>query len=143
MFLITAHFQRNKFLLTQKLLREIYKIFHFNHDTLSAKKVYLNCLHSRLEKFKESIYFSRYCLFGLNVALTEKFESNSQPMKIHISEPCQKLLTPQYKTVERTDNPELASKVHSLILILKACICYSPILAGMNVVKIVQAQLVP
>merc|ERR1719394_904243 len=26
----------------------------------------------------------RYCLFGLNVALTEKFESNSKPMKIHI-----------------------------------------------------------
>jgi Adenylate and Guanylate cyclase catalytic domain len=50
-------------------------------------------------------------LFGLNVALTEKFESNSQPMKIHISEPCKALLTPQYKTEERTDNPELASKV--------------------------------
>jgi hypothetical protein len=45
------------------------------------------------------------------VALTEKFESNSQPMKIHVSEPCKNLLTPQYKTVERTDNPELPAKV--------------------------------
>jgi len=53
----------------------------------------------------------RYCLFGLNVALTEKFESNSLPMKIHVSEPCKNLLTPQYKTVERTDNPDLAAKV--------------------------------
>ena len=57
------------------------------------------------------LYFFRYCLFGLNVALTEKFESNSMPMKIHISEPCKNLLTPQYKTEERTDNPDLSAKV--------------------------------
>merc|ERR1719495_2026850 len=45
----------------------------------------------------------RYCLFGLNVALTEKFESNSKPMKIHISEPCKNLLNQQYVTEPRTD----------------------------------------
>ena len=53
----------------------------------------------------------RYCLFGLNVALTEKFESNSQPMRIHISQPCKDLLPPQYKTEERTGDPELTEKV--------------------------------
>ena len=37
------------------------------------------------------------------MALTEKFESNSAPMKIHISQPCKDLLSPQYKCVERTD----------------------------------------
>jgi len=46
----------------------------------------------------------------LNVALTEKFESNSKPMKIHISEPCKALLTGQYKTEERNE-PELLAKV--------------------------------
>merc|ERR1719402_1245444 len=45
----------------------------------------------------------RCCLFGLNVALTEKFESNSKPMKIHISEPCKNLLNQQYVTEPRTD----------------------------------------
>ena len=49
-------------------------------------------------------------MFGLNVGLTEKFESNSQPMRIHISEPCKQLLTPQYKCEER-DNPEIREKV--------------------------------
>ena len=39
----------------------------------------------------------RYCLFGVNVALTEKFESNSKPMRIHISDTCQELLSGQYK----------------------------------------------
>ena len=37
------------------------------------------------------------------MALTEKFESNSVAMKIHISQPCKDLLSPQYKCVERTD----------------------------------------
>ena len=46
----------------------------------------------------------RYCLFGLNVGLTEKFESNSQPMKIHISEPCKQLLSAQYKCEQREDS---------------------------------------
>merc|ERR1712038_2040810 len=45
----------------------------------------------------------RYCLFGLNVGLTEKFESNSQPMKIHVSEPCKQLLSAQYKCEQRDD----------------------------------------
>merc|ERR1719369_1644726 len=45
----------------------------------------------------------RYCLFGINVGLTEKFESNSKPMKIHISETCQGLLSSQYKVEERND----------------------------------------
>ena len=42
-------------------------------------------------------------MFGLNVGLTEKFESTSQPMKIHISEPCKQLLSPQYKSEQRDD----------------------------------------
>jgi len=45
----------------------------------------------------------RYCLFGVNVGLTEKFESNSKPMKIHISEKTQELLSGQYKVEERND----------------------------------------
>merc|ERR1719510_2196534 len=51
----------------------------------------------------------RYCLFGLNVGLTEKFESNSQPMKIHVSEPCKQLLSAQYKCEQR-DDPEVREK---------------------------------
>ena len=54
-------------------------------------------------------YDFRYCLFGLNVGLTEKFESNSQPMKIHVSEPCKQLLTAQYKCEQR-DAPEVREK---------------------------------
>ena len=55
----------------------------------------------------------RFCLFGVNVGLTEKFESNSKPMRIHISEPCKALLPAQYKLEERTAEaePELAAKV--------------------------------
>merc|ERR1711971_382939 len=45
----------------------------------------------------------RYCLFGVNVGLTEKFESNSKPDQIHISEKTQELLSSQYKVEERTD----------------------------------------
>jgi len=45
----------------------------------------------------------RYCLFGVNVGLTEKFESNSKAMRIHISETCQGLLSGQYKVEERND----------------------------------------
>merc|ERR1719230_128669 len=45
----------------------------------------------------------RYCLFGTNVGLTEKFESNSKPDQIHISEKTQELLSNQYKVEERTD----------------------------------------
>ena len=45
----------------------------------------------------------RYCLFGVNVGLTEKFESNSKPDRIHISEATIEHLSSQYKTEERTD----------------------------------------
>merc|ERR1719394_986190 len=45
----------------------------------------------------------RFCLFGINVGLTEKFESNSKPDQIHISEKTQELLSNQYKVEERTD----------------------------------------
>merc|ERR1719219_3077652 len=45
----------------------------------------------------------RYCLFGINVGLTEKFESNSKPDQIHISEKTQELLSSQYKVEERND----------------------------------------
>merc|ERR1719228_2301950 len=45
----------------------------------------------------------RFCLFGINVGLTEKFESNSKPDQIHISETCQGLLSGQYKVEERND----------------------------------------
>ena len=48
-------------------------------------------------------------MFGLNVGLTEKFESNSQPMKIHVSEPCKQLLSAQYKCEQR-DAPEVREK---------------------------------
>eukprot|EP00091_Calanus_sinicus_P001654 TRINITY_DN11681_c0_g1_i1.p1 TRINITY_DN11681_c0_g1~~TRINITY_DN11681_c0_g1_i1.p1 ORF type:complete len:319 (+),score=92.88 TRINITY_DN11681_c0_g1_i1:210-1166(+) len=58
----------------------------------------------------------RFCLFGINVGLTEKFESNSKSMRIHISEPCKALLPAQYKVEERTAEaePELAGKVAGL-----------------------------
>ena len=55
---------------------------------------------------KSSFWISfclRYCLFGVNVGLTEKFEANSKPMRIHISETCQGLLSAQYKVEERND----------------------------------------
>merc|ERR1719300_2364200 len=45
----------------------------------------------------------RFCLFGINVGLSEKFESNSKPDQIHISEKTQELLSSQYKVEERTD----------------------------------------
>merc|ERR550532_2532129 len=45
----------------------------------------------------------RFCLFGINVGLTEKFESNSKPDQIYISEKTQELLSAQYKVEERTD----------------------------------------
>merc|ERR550532_3902159 len=45
----------------------------------------------------------RYCLFGVNVGLTEKFESNSKPDKIHISETTIEHLSSQYKTEERNE----------------------------------------
>merc|ERR1719348_1792495 len=45
----------------------------------------------------------RYCLFGINVGLTEKFESNSKPDKIHISETTIEHLSSQYKTEERNE----------------------------------------
>merc|ERR1719348_2214842 len=45
----------------------------------------------------------RYCLFGVNVGLTEKFESNSKPDKIHISETTIEHLSSQYKLEERNE----------------------------------------
>merc|ERR1712012_360679 len=45
----------------------------------------------------------RYCLFGINVGLTEKFESNSKPDQIHISEKTQEHLSSQYKLTERNE----------------------------------------
>merc|ERR1711962_21199 len=45
----------------------------------------------------------RYCLFGVNVGLTEKFEANSKPDRIHISETTQGLITEQYKVEERLE----------------------------------------
>ena len=73
---------------------------------------------SKSINFDHTVNSLRYCLFGLNVALTEKFESNSKPMKIHISQPCKDLLSPQYKCVERTDEG-LAEKVKSMRFLLK------------------------
>ena len=57
------------------------------------------------------LYSHRYCLFGLNVGLTEKFESNSKPMKIHVSDPCKMLLDERYVLEERTEGQELMDKV--------------------------------
>lgn len=67
-----------------------------------------------LPKSEQTQFFRRYCLFGLNVALTEKFESNSKPMRIHISQDCKDMLPQQYKTEERTDEPGLSEKVNDL-----------------------------
>ena len=68
---------------------------------------------AKSKNFNSELYMLvRYCLFGLDVALTEKFESNSLPMKIHISETCKDLLTPQYKVEERNEEglPEKVSR---------------------------------
>merc|ERR1719422_2897646 len=45
----------------------------------------------------------RYCLFGINVGLTEKFEANSKPDRIHISETTIEHLSSQYKLEERNE----------------------------------------
>merc|ERR1712130_875652 len=45
----------------------------------------------------------RFCLFGINVGLTEKFESNSKPDQIHISEKTIEHLSSQYKLEERNE----------------------------------------
>ena len=45
----------------------------------------------------------RFCLFGINVGLTEKFESNSVANRIHISEKTQELLSDKYKVEPRND----------------------------------------
>merc|ERR1719410_2353642 len=45
----------------------------------------------------------RYCLFGVNVGLTEKFEANSKPDRIHISEATIEHLSSQYKLEERNE----------------------------------------
>ena len=64
-------------------------------------------------KIKYNNYLKlRYCLFGLNVGLTEKFESNSKPMKIHVSDPCKMLLDERYVLEERSEGQELMDKVN-------------------------------
>lgn len=55
----------------------------------------------------------RFCLFGVNVGLTEKFESNSVADRIHISEKTQELLSSQYKVEERHDDG-LSQKLNGL-----------------------------
>ena len=59
----------------------------------------------------------RYGLFGTNVGLTEKFELNSEPMRIHVSDPCKMLLDDRYVLEERTEGAELADKVCLLDLL--------------------------
>ena len=43
--------------------------------------------------------------------MTEKFEANSKPMRIHVSDPCKMLLDDRYVLEERTGDAELADKV--------------------------------
>ena len=63
-------------------------------------------------------------MFGLNVGLTEKFESNSKPMKIHVSDPCKMLLDDRYVLQERTEGQELADKVLTKLgIYVKNVIC--------------------
>ena len=57
------------------------------------------------------LFIFRYGLFGTNVGLTEKFEISSEPMKIHVSDPCKMLLDYRYVLEERTEGAELADKV--------------------------------
>ena len=79
--------------------------------------MWTKCPNLRSNKCTISIivFFNyRYCLFGLNVGLTEKFESNSQPMKIHVSEACKNHLPAQYKFELREDE-EVKAKVGGLV----------------------------
>jgi hypothetical protein len=76
--------------------------------------MWTNCLNPRSNKcINFHVFNYRYCLFGLNVGLTEKFESNSQPMKIHVSEACKNQLSAQYKFELREDE-EVKAKVGGL-----------------------------
>ena len=49
--------------------------------------------------------------------MTEKFEANSKPMRIHVSDPCKMLLDDRYVLEERTEGAELADKVCLLDLL--------------------------
>ena len=49
--------------------------------------------------------------------MTEKFEANSKPMRIHVSDPCKMLLDDRYVLEERPEGAELADKVCLLVLL--------------------------
>ena len=87
---------------------------------VSIKEINLNRFILSEKRFSSfthhTLYvYNRYCLFGLNAGLTEKVESNSQAMRIHVSDPCKMLLDERYVLEERTEEG-LADKVRKIYI---------------------------
>merc|ERR550532_2277553 len=74
-----------------------------NPATGNAVEMRIGCYSSSVVAGVVGLKIPRYCLFGNNVFNAEKFETTSDPGKIHISAPCKLLLPAQYKVEERND----------------------------------------
>ena len=59
----------------------------------------------------------RYYFFGVNVGLTERFEIDSEPISILVSDPCKMPLDDTYIFEERVLGAELDDKVRLTLLL--------------------------